>query len=230
MPMPAPKNHNPMPPPTQPSQEYLNSDPWGGGPMSAEAQLVARIKFTDKPAFSGPDELLFMVAEYFNWNEANPLRKAVTYMYKGSIIRDWEPKLRPMNVTRMCAFLGISPRTWRQMKSDRPEMGEVIEYVEAMIYDQKFDAAASDLMNAGFIKAALGISDKTQHTVTDVPAPENDVDQSLIADRVHPDDPDPTGIDGGVWPRPLYSQRQIDAGIPFTEPTDLPDVIEGVAL
>lgn len=223
--MPAPSNGYTMPEPTQPSTEEQGMLARGRPRMGVDSELIGRMNFDRLRRFAGPNELAEAAMEYFEWNEQNPMQKAVSYHHKGLIIRDWEAKPRPMTLGRMFAHMNILPDMWNEMRK-REETKPVTEFIEQAIYDQKFEAAAVDLMNAGFIARDLGLSEKTQHTVLEPTAAPQVVDTSMVANKVHPDDPDPTGMDDGIFPRPMYSQQQIDAGVPFTPPSKLPETIE----
>jgi hypothetical protein len=52
----------------------------------------------------------------------------------------------------------------------------------------------------------------------ETPATTPTTSEDHLAIHVHPDDPSPLGEDG-VWPRPLYSRAQLEAGIPYIEPS-----------
>lgn len=62
--------------------------------------------------------------------------------------------------------------------------------------------------------AVAACNEATQ--VSDLPAAH--VDNYYLAGHIHPDDPNPLGMESGTFPRPTYSRAQIEGGMPFVMP------------
>ena len=120
-----------------------------------------------KPKFEDPDDLWAACVEYFEWVEANPLLEDKLIPFQGKAGHETVRKMRAMTITGLCGFLDISQRSWGHWRSNRIDLSEVIERVESIIYQQKFEGAAADLLNANIISRELGLSDKKEHTSPD---------------------------------------------------------------
>lgn len=119
----------------------------------------ARSSHGRNPIFSSPDDLWAACCEYFEWVEANPLWESKAFAYQGTITIAELPKMRAMTITGLCIFLDIDDKTWANYKA-REDFFGVISVVEKTIFAQKFEGAATDLLNANIIARDLGLSDK----------------------------------------------------------------------
>lgn len=186
-----------------------------------DKRLMWQMDFIYPRQYQTPNELQHEIEEYFAFSDAEPIWKPQMNIKTGMVY--WIPKPRPYSTTRMCCYLGIAPETWAKYKTDET-LGPVTKWAEARIYEHRFEGGVADVMNPMLIARRLGLGDKmeTRNDTTTIDVTPQ-TDPAMIADKTHPDDPDPTGIDSGVWPRPLYSQHQIDAGVPFHPPTPKDD-------
>ena len=75
--------------------------------------------------------------------------------------------MRAMTLAALCMFLDITDQTWRDWRSDRPDLLGVITRAEAVIYRQKFEGASADMLNANIIARDLGLSDRRELTGKD---------------------------------------------------------------
>ncbi len=114
-----------------------------------------------KPLWSDPETLRKDCIDYFEWVEANPLYEERLFTYKGKVISGQLKKMRAMTLTGLCIHLGISLDTWLNYKA-KPVFSEIIEFVEAVIYDYKFTGAAAGLLNHAIIARDLGLADKKE--------------------------------------------------------------------
>ena len=114
-----------------------------------------------KPLWSDPETLRKDCIDYFEWVEANPLLEDQHFTYQGKVISAQLPKMRAMTLTGLCIHLGISLDTWLNYKA-KPVFSEIIEFVEAVIYDYKFTGAAAGLLNHAIIARDLGLADKKE--------------------------------------------------------------------
>lgn len=120
-----------------------------------------------KPLFATPEPLWAACVEYFEWSHANPLHEAKAFAYEGVVTVEQLPKMRAMSLAALCVFLDISRGTWNEWKASRPDLSEVITRVEEIIFTQKFEGAAADLLNPNIIARDLGLADKKDHTSSD---------------------------------------------------------------
>jgi hypothetical protein len=161
-----------------------------------------------------PDAFLADVVKYFEWVDDHPLLEEHVFQHKGAIVRTDKAKMRPYTKKGLATYLGIPESRLASYRNRGDEWAEAVELIEQVIYTQKFEGAAAGLLNAGIISRDLGLAEKQEVETTDLtPAPPPEVPNEHQAIHVHPDDPNPLNL-----PRPMYSQAQIDAGIPFTAP------------
>lgn len=112
------------------------------------------------PKFKTPDSLWAACVEYFEWVHANPLYEAKAFSNGTKVSL---PKMRAMSLQAMCEFIGISRQRWGQIRDSKAAFLSVITRVEDILYSQKFEGAAADLLNANIIARDLGLADKTDN-------------------------------------------------------------------
>ncbi len=111
--------------------------------------------------FDSPQELWDACVGYFDWAEENPLYEAKAFSTKDGIVVEALPKVRAMTLVGLTNFLDIGLKTWQDYRN-REEYGDVCERVERVIYQQKFEYAAADMMNVALIARDLGLADKRE--------------------------------------------------------------------
>jgi hypothetical protein len=114
-----------------------------------------------KPIFSTPDDLWNAACEYFEWVEENPLKETKAFHFQGTVVMDEVPKMRAMTMMGLCFYLDIGTSTFHDYKQNE-DFSEVIAKIEQVIFTQKFEGAAADLLNANIISRELGLADKQQ--------------------------------------------------------------------
>lgn len=119
--------------------------------------------------YSKPQDLEDACLEYFNWVADNPLQAAqpVTFQGKGDTFA--VDKMRAMTIVGMCNFIKVGRATWYAWKDvnsekHRKDVVDIIEWAEEIIYQQKFEGAAADLLNPNIIARELGLADKSELT------------------------------------------------------------------
>lgn len=132
--------------------------------------------------FTTPEALWEAAAEYFKWVDENPLfaheAKVVSNGYSktqkgGSKVEIVEiPKKRVYTMQGLCIYLDCGTKYFYNFKKSLEEKTDeksnyykyILEKIEETIYTQKFEGATSGLFKDGFIKADLGIVDRTDIT------------------------------------------------------------------
>jgi len=122
--------------------------------------------------FATPELLWDAACEYFQWCADNPLYETKVFMYQGEIVTTEVPKMRAMTLSQLCFYLHCNDAYLRnfklQLPKDEKDFNAVIREIETIIYNQKFQGASADLLNANIIARDLGLSDKAliqQNTV-----------------------------------------------------------------
>ena len=117
------------------------------------------------PIFETPEQLWVAACEYFQWVENNPLLEEKIFHAQGIITKDTVTKMRAMTIRAMCFFIGLSRQGWQEY-SGKPDFSDIVKEIEDVIYSQKFEGAAADMLNSNIIARELGLSDKVQNEHT----------------------------------------------------------------
>ncbi len=130
-----------------------------------------RAKHGRDKLFETPELLWEAACEYFQWCEDNPLKETqakVTSLGQGAgsqIDLIELPVMRAMTLSQLCLYLGCNEAYFRQFKSTADnDFSTVINQIEQTIYNQKFQGAAGNLLNANIISRELGLVDKSDMT------------------------------------------------------------------
>jgi len=116
--------------------------------------------------FNTPQLLWEAACEYFQWCEDNPLYETKGFAFQGVVTKETFPKMRAMTLSQLCFYLNCSASYFRTFKSTLQEKDKdfltVINEIEETIYNQKFQGASADLLNANIIARDLGLSDSSK--------------------------------------------------------------------
>jgi hypothetical protein len=116
--------------------------------------------------FATPLLLWEAACEYFKWCEENPLLEEKVFHAQGLVTRANVNKMRAMTLSGLCFYLNCNEAYFRTFKAQLPkgdvDFNTVIGEIESVIYNQKFQGAAADLLNAGIIARELGLVDKQE--------------------------------------------------------------------
>lgn len=119
--------------------------------------------------FNTPEDLLNACNEYFEWCQNNPLLEST--LQKRKVSRDEEiietytiPKLRPFTIQGLCNFLDIAISTFQEYEK-REGFSVITTRARQIIYNQKFEGAASGFLNPSIIARDLGLTDKSETRV-----------------------------------------------------------------
>jgi len=111
------------------------------------------------------EQLLEGAAGYFADITDNPLYEEKSFSSDGGVITHDSPKMRAMTIVGLCNHLGITARTWRNMREEQPDLAEAIEKVDEIIFQQKLEGAAANMLNHNVINRELGLADNTNANV-----------------------------------------------------------------
>lgn len=129
--------------------------------------------------FETPETLSNACNEYFSWCLSNPLMETVVQKIKVS--RDEEeirlvevPKMRAFTIQGLCNYIDISVKGFN-LYEEREDFIPVTTRARQIIYNQKFEGAASGFLNANIIARDLGLVDKSESKIQ--------VEQPLFGDE-----------------------------------------------
>lgn len=98
---------------------------------------------------------------YFEWIEKNPLLEQKLFAYQGVVTKENATKMRAMTIIGFCLFADINPTTWKNYK-ETEDFITITTRIDNLVYSQKFEGAAADLLNANIIARDLGLADKQE--------------------------------------------------------------------
>lgn len=118
--------------------------------------------------FETPQLLWDAACEYFQWCEDNPLYETKAFSYQGVITTVTLPVMRAMTLKQLCFYLHCNEAYFRTFKAQLPDgevdFNTVINDIEAIIYNQKFQGAAGNLLNSNLIAREIGLSENIDYT------------------------------------------------------------------
>lgn len=108
-----------------------------------------------------PESLKQAAIEYFDWADKSPLKEAKAFAYQGDSWIEELDKARAFTHKGLAVFLGMSSAQLNKLRDDI-QFIPVMEWIDDVIWTQKFELAAADLLNANMISKDLGLVDKKQ--------------------------------------------------------------------
>ena len=154
-----------MPEPRTPSP--TGKDPATGKFVAGNRFWEQRSSHGANPKFENAGDLWNACAEYFEWNESNPLYEAKPFAFQGSVTIARVEKMRAMTIGGLCMFLDVTFETWTEWRKTRSDLSEVMAWAENVIYRQKFEGASADMLNPNIIARDLGLANKKDLSSTD---------------------------------------------------------------
>lgn len=135
-----------------------------------------RKKHGRKRLFETPEAMWEAACEYFQWCVDNPLYEKNIVKYRESYEIVDLPKMRPFTIQGLCHFIGCNGAYFNQFEKnlnvekieiDR-DFSNIVIRIRETIYRQKYEGAASGLLNPSIIARDLSLSEKVEHSVTEV--------------------------------------------------------------
>lgn len=125
-------------------------------PKGNEYYLLAK-NFV-KPKKYQPAALFKKFVEYLQWNATHPLKEQK--VLSGGKSRRVN-KLRAMTIIGFCNFAGIERQTYENYEK-LDEYFAICRRIRDIIYQQKLEGAAADLLNPSIIAREIGLADKQE--------------------------------------------------------------------
>ena len=110
-----------------------------------------------------PNELWGAFVKYCEWIEANPMPEEKVF---GTGFRTTVGKMRAMTVKGFCIYANMSYSTFQRYEDDEAYCTITLR-IKDIIFTQKFEGAASDILNPSIIARELGMPDKKEVTGKD---------------------------------------------------------------
>lgn len=135
--------------------------------------------------FETPEDLSNIANEYFEWCEDNPIMRAETVTFQGSGSTFEVPILRPFSIEGFCNYADIAVQTFIDY-SNRKDFIDITTRIKQIIYNQQFDGASTNLLNASIIARKLGLKDSSEIDLTSKGNElkgNNEIDYSKLSDQ-----------------------------------------------
>lgn len=113
-----------------------------------------------KPRSYKPGPLWKKAMDYFKWAHDNPLYEEKVFS-NGKRMK--VAKLRAMTITGFCLFACMTRDTFNRYEKD-DAYSDICKQIKDIIYNQKLEGAAADLLNPAIIVRELGLADKKDIT------------------------------------------------------------------
>lgn len=108
------------------------------------------------PASMTPEQVFYMAVAYFEWAESNAIKALETASFQGVVDESLVHKTRVFTLNGLSLFLNVSSHTLQRWRRE-PGYAEVMEFIDGVVYEQKFQLAANGIISANFIGKELGI-------------------------------------------------------------------------
>jgi len=154
-----------------------------GGPIGNEFWKL-RSKHGVDANFTDAHKLWESACEYFQWCMNNPLM-SVEYNGKDAI-ECKVPKMRAFTYQGLSLFLGTNSKWFTEFKhtetAKKNDFPEIIARIDDVIYMQKFEGAAANMLNPNIIARDLGLAERN---VTDQNMTVSEETIKAIADKLN---------------------------------------------
>lgn len=108
-----------------------------------------------------PEGLWEELIAYSKWIKENPLEEEKVFSFQGKAFTHTVNKMRAMTIKAFCLFADICETTFSNYRKNE-DFVSVITRIENIIYSQKFEGAAAELLNPNIIARDLGLKDKAE--------------------------------------------------------------------
>lgn len=103
-----------------------------------------------------PETVFNLAVKYFSWAEDQAIKAIETASFQGVVTENLVHKPRVFTLNGFQLYCGVTYgaiQSWRAS----PGFSEVMEFIDSVIIEQKYQLAASNLINAGFVGKDIGI-------------------------------------------------------------------------
>ena len=111
-----------------------------------------------------PKQLFDLAVKYFGWAEDNAIKAAETASFQGDVEESLVHKPRVFTMNGFKLFCGISDAAVAKYRREE-DYSQVMEFVDSVIMEQKFQLAANGIINASFIGKDIGIDKPASITI-----------------------------------------------------------------
>lgn len=131
-----------------------------------------------------PEQVFDLAVKYFSWAEQNAITAAESASFQGEVEQTeiYKPRVFTIKGLRLfCSFSEAVLIKWRREEG----YAEVMEFIDSVIDEQKFQLAANGVINASFIGKDLGIDKPATINVETTAAASNNTTEVMMKDAVN---------------------------------------------
>lgn len=121
-----------------------------------------------------PETVFNLAVKYFSWAEDQAIKSIETASCQGVVTENLVHKPRVFTLNGFCLYCGVTASSIQSWRAS-PGFAEVMEFIDSVIREQKYQLAASGIVNPGMISKELGIDKPQEITITNTSSA-NDVD------------------------------------------------------
>lgn len=111
-----------------------------------------------------PEQVHNAAVAYFTWAEENAIKAAETASFQGVTLETQVFKARVFTLNGFILFMGVTKSAIEKWRKEE-HFSDVMEFIDTVIHEQKYQLAASGIVNAGFIGKDLGIDKPATITI-----------------------------------------------------------------
>lgn len=125
-----------------------------GAPYGNEYWKLRR-RSGPRPKYSKPYKLRRAIYKAIEWHCANPIVLLAYGTYRGKAYEYEIKKPRCMTISGMCLFIGITERTWRNWRTTREDLWDIMDDAESWMFDRKYMYALINEINPHVVIAEI---------------------------------------------------------------------------
>lgn len=103
-----------------------------------------------------PEQVFDLAVRYFEWAERSHIQAAETASFQGDVYESKIHKPRIFTLNGFRLFSGLSEAVLLKWRKE-PGFSDVMDFIDGVVYEQKFQLAANNLVNAPFIAKEIGV-------------------------------------------------------------------------
>ena len=121
-----------------------------------------------------PEEVFDFAVRYFSWAESEAIKAIETAAFQGVVSESLVHKPRVFTLTGLALFMGVNINRFAKWRTEAG-YSDVMEFIDNVIYEQKYQLGVSGIINPTIVGKELGI-DKPQEIKISNNSTANDVD------------------------------------------------------
>ena len=130
-----------------------------------------------------PEQFFDIAKRYFQWAEENAIKAAETATFQGDVNEWGVNKPRIFTITGLSLFCGVNQSTLTRYRHD-PNYAPVMEFIDSVIYEQKFQLAAVGMINASFVGKEMGIDKPPVLNIDAIAGDKNEITEEKLEKAV----------------------------------------------